>query len=97
MAMPSLRCMAVGLNLLFQVAHGLIDIRGGLARLHHQGDAVDAGGDVLDVDVIALQHLQNAADDAQLTEDIPFLVRVMTEKPFLPAMPVIMLPVSMSA
>ena len=29
---------------------------------------------------------------APSSEDMPFLVRVMTEKPFLPAMPVIMLP-----
>ena len=34
---------------------------------------------------------------APSSEDMPFLVRVMTEKPFFPAMPVIMLPLSFSA
>ena len=90
MAMFSVTWMAVGLDLLLQLAQQLIEIRRGLGRRHDQRHGVDAGGQILHVDVVALQHLQNTAQEPS-SEDMPFLVMVMTEKSFFPAMPVIKL------
>ena len=57
---------AVGLQLLLQITQHGIQARGHLLGRHHQRYRVDAGGQVVHVDAVALQHLQDLPQDTGL-------------------------------